>query len=179
MNIPKRIILTGPESTGKTTLAKHLAYHLTTAVVHEYARDYISSLNRPYTTADILNIAKGQIEWERQGMQLANKYVICDTSMLVLKVWSEYKFGICPPFILDELKYQKIDLFVLCGIDVPWEFDQLRENPNERQKLYEIYKKELTEGGFHFIEVSGSVEDRINQIKGELQIWNKDYIQNS
>ena len=163
-NSIKKIILTGPESTGKTTLSAKLADFLNEPVLPEFARTYISQINRAYEEEDLLKIAEGQCLTEFNLSSGAKNFLVCDTSMLVLKVWSEYKYGRCHPFILEKLTAQKNDFFILCGIDIPWVADWQRENPNDRLELYNIYKKELSEGGFSFIEVEGGLEERLQTI---------------
>jgi NadR type nicotinamide-nucleotide adenylyltransferase len=159
----KKIILTGPESTGKTTLAQHLAEHFDTIWVPEYARKHLSESNREYTEKDLLKIAKGQVDLEKKMQKKANQFLFCDTSLLVLKIWSEYKYQQCHPYILEELEARKNDFFILCGIDVPWEFDVLREHPNDREELYQIYRTELFSLNANFIETSGNQLHRLHK----------------
>lgn len=158
---PYRIALTGPESTGKTSLAMALAERFRTAWVREYAREYLEGLGRPYEFEDLERIARGQRLLEEQVLREANRYLFCDTDMLVMKVWSEYRFGKCAPFILDSLQSEPYDLHLLCGTDVPWEYDPLRENPGEREELYQIYRSELIGMGGVFLEVRGGVKERL------------------
>ncbi len=160
----KKIIITGPESSGKTTLAKQLAAHYETVWVPEYARSYLDSLNRDYVFEDLSEIAKGQIKLEESLEPKANTFLFCDTSMLVMKIWSEFKYGKCNPEILRQLELRKKEVFLLCGTEIPWEFDELRESQNERETLYKIYKKELLNMGASFLEIQGSPEERLYQV---------------
>ena len=164
----RHIVITGPESTGKTTLAQRLASHFQTAWVPEYARTYLDGLSRPYGYEDLEQIARGQLEWVAQYEKKARKFLFLDTGMLVLKVWSEYKYGHCAPFILESLHRDPPHLYVLCGTDVPWEYDPLRENPGEREVLYEIYRGELEQLGSRFMEVEGSLEERMALVVEKL-----------
>ena len=161
----QKIILTGPESSGKTTLAQQLATHFQVEWLPEYAREYLQKINRNYEEADLLKIAKGQFLQEENALQNAalknEKFLIVDTSFLVLKIWSIVKYRKCDSFILNQLNEQKQALFILCGSEIDWEFDPLRENPKDRNKLYLMYKKELEEMNAHFIEVKGSPEERL------------------
>lgn len=163
----QKIILTGPESSGKTTVAEKLADHFQTDWVPEFARSYLSARNGFYEQKDLLEIAKGQFFLEeratKNSLQKKAPLLICDTSFLVLKIWSIYKYGTCPTFIQKQLENQQNALFILCGTDIRWEFDPLREHPNNREELYEIYKKELLDLNFKFIEISGNEETRLNQ----------------
>ncbi|MBK7409171.1 MAG: ATP-binding protein [Saprospirales bacterium] len=156
-----RIAITGPESTGKTTLAQALADHFQTVWTPEYARTYLDTLDRAYAFNDLEQIARGQLKWEAEYGAKARRFLFCDTDLLVLKVWSEYKYGRCAPFILEALRQQPYALHILCGTDVPWEYDPLRENPGERAELYGIYLAELQGMGLPFMEVRGSLEERL------------------
>ena len=134
-----RIAITGPESTGKSQLAKQLADHYGTVWVPEFARDYIDSLGRPYQERDILTIAQGQLDRERDLGQQANKYLFCDTELLVTKIWSDVAYKRCEPWILENLANQTYDLYLLCQIDTPWEDDPQREHPHLREHLFNIH----------------------------------------
>jgi len=165
----KKIILTGPESTGKTTLAKELANHYQTVWIPEYARMYIDNLQRPYEEEDILAIAKGQLEMENYLSQYANDYIFCDTNFLVLKVWSEYKYGTCDSWILQQLETRKYDCYLLCDIDVPWAFDPQRENPKERETLLEIYERELLFYQKKYFKIKGTKKERLSNVFAILE----------
>lgn len=166
-----RIAITGPESSGKTTLARGLAAHLDAVWVPEYARQYLEKLGRPYVYEDLEWIARGQREWEEKYAQEARDVLICDTDLLVMKVWSEYKYKRCAPYILEQLASRPYDLFVLCAPDIPWEYDPLRENPGEREELHAIYRRELEGMDVPFLEVSGSLEERINHFTYLYTLW--------
>lgn len=161
----QKIILTGPESSGKTTLAQQLATHFQIEWLPEYARTYLQNLNSPYNEADLFEIAKGQFLQEEIAVKKARlngeKRLICDTSFLVLKIWSIVKYNACHPFILKQLEKQANVIYILCGTEIPWEYDPQRENPNDREKLYYLYKKELEKMDIPFIEVYGSPDERL------------------
>jgi NadR type nicotinamide-nucleotide adenylyltransferase len=161
----KKIIFTGPESTGKSTLAKKLSQLYNTVWVPEFARTYLEGMNRLYREEDLLKIAQGQHDLESFFLKRTNKYLFCDTSMLVMKIWSEYRFGKCHPWILEQLENEKNASYVLCGTDISWENDELRENPNDRDELYQKYLSELKFYQKEFIEVSGSQNDRIGKVE--------------
>ncbi|MFK7771393.1 MAG: AAA family ATPase [Saprospiraceae bacterium] len=160
----KKIILTGPESTGKSTLAKQLAQVYNTVWVPEFARTYLEGLSRPYREDDLLKIAEGQRDLESFFFKKADQYLFCDTSMLVMKIWSEYRFGKCHPWILEQLENEKDTTYILCGTDIPWEYDEQRENPNDRNELYQKYLSELKFYQKEFIEVTDSQEVRVRKV---------------
>lgn len=161
-----KIAITGPESTGKSQLAEELAAYYHTVFVPEYARAFIDRLDRPYNREDILEIAKGQIREEERTIQRATRMLFCDTELIVTKIWSEVKYGMCDPWILEKIEENNYDLFLLCNIDLPWEEDPQREHPHMREKLFSLYYDELTERGFPFKVVSGTGRARLeNAVK--------------
>jgi len=153
----KRIAIIGPESTGKTDLAIALAKHYNGALVPEYAREYLHQLDRPYNQDDLLQIAKGQVAAVEK---ITADLLIADTDLHVIKVWSEYKYGNCDPWIIQQLDKQAFDLYILTYYDIPYEADPLRENPKERAYFFEIYKKLLIDSSIPFLIVKGSREER-------------------
>ncbi|MBB6611283.1 ATP-binding protein [Pontibacter sp. Tf4] len=155
-----KIAITGPESTGKSTLSAQLAKHYNTVWVPEFARTYIASLNREYTIDDIEAIARGQLQQEQQLQASAGTILISDTDLLVLKIWSEHAFGRTPAFVLDRLQQQDYNLYLLMGVDLPWEPDPQREHPHLRQFFYDWYKRELQTMGVPFAEISGQQQER-------------------
>ena len=156
-----KIAITGPESTGKSMLAEELAEYYDTVFVPEYARGYIDRLDRPYNREDILEIAKGQISEEDRWIQRAIRMLFCDTELIVTKIWSDVKYGMCDPWILQKIEENKYDLFLLCNIDLPWEEDPQREHPHMREKLFSLYHDEMTKRGFPFNIVSGIGKKRL------------------
>jgi NadR type nicotinamide-nucleotide adenylyltransferase len=168
-----RIAITGPESTGKSWLAENLAKHFNTAWVPEYSREYLAGLGREYGFEDIVRIAKGQLKLEEDEARMADRFLFCDTDLLVTKVWSEFKYDACDPWILEQVKIHRYDLYLLCDIDLPWEFDPLREHPDRRKELFEIYRRHLREMKVNFSIVSGSgqkrLENAINAIDERLK----------
>lgn len=156
----KRIVVVGPECTGKSDLAEFLAAHYNTACVPEYARGYLGNLVRPYNEEDLLTIARGQIRVEDEFARTANELLICDTNLYVIKVWSTFKYGECSGEILEEIKNRPYDLYLLTYIDVPWEDDPQREHPDKREELYEIYLNELRNQAVPFVEIKGERDTR-------------------
>ena len=138
-----KIAILGAESTGKTTLCEQLAQHFHTNWVPEYAREYLSNLKRPYTLDDIVVIAKQQLHNQKTALQDANQLLFADTEMIILKIWCEDKFNTCPQFILDALHHQTFQLYLIMANDIPWQSDPLRENPDRRDYLLNLYINEL------------------------------------
>jgi NadR type nicotinamide-nucleotide adenylyltransferase len=159
--VVKKIAITGPESTGKSNLAKQLAEHFQTVFVPEFARDYINNLSRPYSQEDILHIVENQLINERKTALKASRFLFCDTELIVAKIWSLHKYNDCHPWILEQIKNNHYDLFLLCDIDIQWQFDAQREHPHHRQFFFDWYKKELEYYGFPYRIVSGEGDQRI------------------
>ena len=155
-----KIVLTGPESTGKSTLAAQLAKHYKCEWVPEFARQFIDELDRPYQQADLLAIARGQLELEKKVIEKGKNLIICDTDLLTIKIWSEYKYGTCDPWIIDQIYQQFTDWYFLCGIDIPWVPDPQREHPEKRAELMMIYEKELRDLEAGFMILNGDAEQR-------------------
>ena len=168
-----RVVLYGPESSGKTTLAKALAQHYQTEWVEEFARDYLQNKwdeqQAVCSLEDLPIIVAGQLERENQKAAQANKVLFCDTNVRVTRVWSETHFdGHCDPAILEVSKKLKYDLYLLTGIDVPWEKDDLRDRPDDREWMYNCFLNALKEQRVHFAEVSGSVAERLKTAISEI-----------
>lgn len=150
-----KVAITGPESAGKTSLTKALASHYKTAYVPEFSRLYLEKRGNQYDEADLLDIAKGQYSWELAYARDAKRILFCDTDLLVIKIWAEVRFQECHPWIERQLYLHPYDLFLLCKPDLPWEPDPLRENPHDRDQLYERYLKALIDMNVNFFEISG------------------------
>lgn len=164
-----KIALVGPECTGKTTLAQALSEQWGEPYVPEFSREYLEHLGRNYNQDDLLEIAKGQLEKEYEIAEDANRFLICDTNTLVVKIWAEVRFGRAQNWIERQFLEKPYQLYVLCGYDIPWEEDPLRENPDERPELHDLYKKALVRAGKRFIEVNGTVEERKKKIMTTLK----------
>ncbi len=163
MSKPKKVAIIGPESTGKTSLSQKLAEHYEVKWVREYAREYLDIINRPYSYKDLKLIAKGQVEEEARKTQNANELLICDTNLIVMKVWSEFKYGKCDPYILEQVKKQEYDLQLLMNIDFPWMSDPQREHPDKRKELFAIYEAELKSLGSNYKIISGRSKERLER----------------
>jgi len=156
----KRIAITGPESSGKTTLAVALARHFGVSAVPEYAREFLIENGQSYTQGDLDDIAEGH----EQNINLSqNSINIIDTDFIVLKIWSEYKYEFASSYINSLVSENHFDLHILCAPDIPWEEDPLRENPNDRHELFERYLETLNSFKKDFIIVSGLPEMRLKK----------------
>ena len=163
-----KVAITGPESTGKSTLAAQLAQHYHGSWVPEYARDYIAQLNRPYTAQDVEQIAAGQLSRTQQELQAAHSPVFCDTELIVIKIWMLHAYGFCPEWILRAIEQQNFDLYLLMNVDLPWEPDPQREHPHLRPFFFEWYQHELQYYGFNFSLISGTYETRFEQARIQI-----------
>lgn len=173
----KRIAVIGPESTGKSTLSEQLASHYGTLWCPEFARSYLHEHGRAYDYESLLTIAKGQLELEEHHAaeaiakwnaredsgSIPAPLLFVDTDMYVMKVWCEFVFGKCHPWILDRIAERRYDLYLLCHTDLPWERDELREYPDPaiRKQLLRIYRDHLVNQDTPWIDVRGSRDERL------------------
>ena len=160
-----KIALFGPESTGKTTLAKQLAEYYETEWVPEFARDYLQEKweeNQHICVADdMLPIAYGQVALENKRLASAKKYLFSDTNLMVTKVFSEMYYGFCDPLLNEAALEHEYDLFFLTDIDVPWEKDDIRDTPDGRESVFSVFKQTLIDTKKPFITLSGNKESRL------------------
>jgi NadR type nicotinamide-nucleotide adenylyltransferase len=171
----KKIVIIGPESTGKSTLCEQLAQHYDTLWCPEFAREYLLTNGTNYTYENLLSIAKGQLALEDEyGVMMDNLHLppaahhsplFIDTDMYVMKVWCEFVFGNCHRFILDQIVERKYDLYLLCNTDLPWVKDELREYPDleSRRQLYHIYKDIMINQSAPWVDISGGYEERLQK----------------
>jgi nicotinamide riboside kinase len=188
----KKVVIIGPESTGKSTLCKQLAEHYKTLWCPEFAREYLLKHGMNYTFDDLLTIAKEQLELEDKYAEEVGKskrpedgktfpadkpissgltdpstalLLFIDTDMYVMKVWCEFVFDNCHRFILDQIVERKYDLYLLCNVDLPWVKDELREYPDleSRQRLYFIYQDILVNQSVPWVDISGGYEERLQK----------------
>ena len=167
-----KIVITGPESSGKTTLLNQIYDKWNFTVIPEYARTYIDKLNRPYAYNDILEIAKGQIALEDNLNELNSTLLFSDTDLLTLQIWCEYKYNKCHTFIKKELFGRLPDLYLLCSPDIPWEFDPQRENPYDRLNLFNIYKRKIEELNVDYVIIKGTMSERLKMIEQIIESSN-------
>jgi NadR type nicotinamide-nucleotide adenylyltransferase len=171
----KKIVILGPESTGKSTLCEGLATHYNTIWCKEYAREYLLKNGTNYTFDDLLDVAKGQLRLEDEATDIVqktesqNKKLFIDTDMYVMKVWCEFVFNKCHHLIIEEIAKRNYDMYLLCNTDLPWTKDELREYPDLkiRNTLFEYYKDIVINSGVPWVLVEGTGKARLETaIKG-------------
>lgn len=156
----KKIAVVGPESTGKSTMSAYLADHFNTVWVPEFARGYCENLTEPCTWQDEINMFYGQIALEEAYLPKANKLLICDTTFITVKIWSDEMFGSTPQVVLDALPNYKYDLYLLLNIDLPWQDDPLRDFPHKREHFMDVWHRELQALNANYVVISGTGNER-------------------
>ncbi len=173
----KKVVVIGPESTGKSSLCEGLAARYHTDWVREYAREYLLARGMNYIFEDLTTIAKGQLALEDEAAAKADvagtgkllrrmdgdPILFIDTDMYVMKVWSEFVFGRCDSWILDQIGKRQYDAYLLCKTDLPWVKDELREYPDlvSREKLFHIYRDILINQSTPWAEIGGQADQRL------------------
>jgi nicotinamide riboside kinase len=193
-----KIILTGPESCGKTTLARQLAVHFNAPLVEEYAREFFEKKGTPqYKEADLTKITIGQINAENKALEAVNQqvitnkksekaaFLICDTDVLTIKIWSEEKYGRCDEWIIEQVSNAEFQIpspklatlsnfklqtiYLLCSPEgMAWEADPLRENPNDRARLFDIYEENLQFYEKNYFILRGPISERFAYAKAMI-----------
>ena len=150
----KKISIVGPESSGKSLLANTLSKSLNCSLTEEYARQYLNNKNS-YDYDDLTQIAIKQNEIIKKEIKRGGNFLIADTSLIVIEIWSKMKFNKTDSRIINLSKQEKFDYYILCKPDIPWVFDSLRENPNDRDYIFKFYLKILKKRNYNFKIVSG------------------------
>lgn len=157
----KKIAIVGPESTGKSTISQALAKHYNVPWVPEYARYYCSALTEACTMQDEINMFHGQVALEESVLAIAEtEFIICDTTFITVKIWSDEILGESPSIVLEALKARTYDFYVLLDIDLPWQEDPLRDFPHMREHFMSIWHKELKAMQANYA-VVGGIEHRL------------------
>ncbi|MDA0331527.1 MAG: ATP-binding protein [Bacteroidetes bacterium] len=176
----KKIVICGPESTGKSTLTQNLSSYYNTSFAKEFARDFLQHkwdiTNTVCTKKDLIDIVKGQIDSENKALKKANKLLFCDTNILTTIAWSKTHFnGYCNDWIIDQSKKLSYDYYLILNVDTEWVQDDLRDRPNDREKMFEAHKLELDLLGVSYDIIKGSdykkrFEDSIDFISKKFLI---------
>ena len=173
----RKIVVLGPESTGKSVLCQQLADHYQTTWCPEYARQYLLEHGAAYQYDDLLTIATNQLRLEDEytaaletnplpsgvSANNGNRLLFIDTDMNVMKVWCEFVYNKCHRYILDQIIERRYDLYLLCNTDLPWVKDELREypDPESRRRLFYMYKDLMVNQPVPWVEISGEYADRL------------------
>lgn len=164
-----KIVFTGPESCGKSTLVELLAQKLQLPFVPEMARPYINNLNRKYTYDDLLSIAMLQMSEEERIKSMHPPLLICDTDLLTIKIWCDDKYQRCEHWLNHACIDRTPAMYFLCAPDFPWQPDPQREDPHRRETLYQVYKDHMVKYKLRFIELKGTVEQRLAIVMKHLE----------
>jgi len=162
-----KIVFTGPECTGKTTLSSEIAQKFNAPYVREYAREHLSKIGGNYNYHDLVKIAKGQLKIEKEYAKKAKNLLICDTNLQVIKIWSQIKYTKCDAFILNNQDTSAY--YMLCYPDFPWVHDSLRESRNDRIKLFQHYYNDLIKQNCKFTIVHGSHKKRMSFLDSKIK----------
>lgn len=174
----KKIVITGPESSGKSTLSQQLANHYTTQCVPEFARSYLEQLDRPYQQGDLLSIAQGQSALEDREKPKASQYLFCDTGLEVIKIWSLFKYGDVDQRLIQMLDKRHYDFYLLCKPDLNWSPDPLRETPElkDRWRLFELYEQEVINSGIPWSAIEGQHNERFQMAVSAIDHYTSKWI---
>lgn len=157
-----KIAVIGPESSGKTTLCEQLASHYKTIFVPEFARTYLTEINRPYALTDVLFIAKEQIRIENEYEKKATRLLFCDTNLITIKIWLDVKYNYQSSELDKHIANSVYDQIFLTAADLKWEADPLREHPHFREELFLLHKEFLQQSKSNFKIISGQHKNRLD-----------------
>ncbi len=161
MNKTKKIVLTGPESSGKSWLAAKLAEHFKSPYAPEYARIYLEQNGPKYSFDTLEAIIKGHLAHQKKVIEQADNLVFLDTDLINFKVWEEVVFGRTHDFLEEAIAAESDHLYLLTYPDLPWEADPLRENPENRTEIFEMHKREIERLKRPYRLVGGTLKDRL------------------
>lgn len=167
-----KVVFFGPESTGKSVMAKQLSQEFSEPYVKEFSRIYAEEKQKQglhLTKLDVMPIAAGQMALENQQLKSAKELLICDTDLLQTKVYSEqYYQGFCPPELDYHAFNNRYDCYFLCYIDTIWELDGIRDRPDDREEMFEAFENALKESDKPFIVLKGSLEEKLDSGRNKI-----------
>jgi NadR type nicotinamide-nucleotide adenylyltransferase len=165
----RRVVVTGSESTGKTTLAAALATRFACPWSAEFARAYAAGASAPLTASDVEPIALGQIANQERAIALASTLVVHDTDLLSTVIYARHYYGRCPRWIEDDAERRLADLYLLCAPDVPWIADPQRDRPHQREELHALFDAELRRQRATVVEITGDWPARTDRATAAVQ----------
>jgi NadR type nicotinamide-nucleotide adenylyltransferase len=157
----RRVVLTGSESTGKTTLAARLAEHYHTVFSPEFVREFMLAKGSPLTFQDHGPIARGQMAAEDDAVARATRVAFLDTDLVSTVVYCGHYYGQCPQWIVDAARARAADLYLLLDIDVPWVPDPARDRGDRREEMHALFRNALASFGLPFVEIRGDWDARL------------------
>ena len=167
-----KIAVIGPESTGKTELCRKLAVHFHGEWVPELAREYVEQMEEQYTYEDVCHIARLQIEQEKLYEQKTKpNFVFFDTDLIITKVWLAYKYDFVPHFVTERLATRFFDFYLLCLPDIPWQYDRVRENGENRDFFFNWYEQEIKELGTPYAKIEGIGDARLQNTLQAVKVF--------
>lgn len=161
-----RIAFTGPESSGKSTLAKEVEELMEGTYFLEFARTYLEENGPEYDVEDLDVMAQGHLDTFKNA---SDDLQLVDTDFIVFKIWSEYRYDAASPLIHRLVSENWFDLHVLCAPDIPWEPDTLRENPTDRDALFVRYVDALEKLRKPYIIVEGDRTKRLKKVQAAIE----------
>ena len=156
-----RVVLTGSESTGKTTLASLLAAHYGAELVPEFVRGYAEKKQGPIGFADHGPIARGQMVLEDEHIARASRLVVQDTDLLSTVVYCDHYFGACPEWIREAALQRRPRLYLLCEADIPWIHDGVRDRGDRREEMQALFLDAVRRSGSPWVDIRGERAERV------------------
>lgn len=166
-----KILITGPESTGKSSLVESLTQYFKAVCVSEFARAYIDQLKRAYDETDLLLIAKGQLRNEDEISAKGHPVIFVDTDLTVIDIWSQEKYGRTHPWILEQMQKRTYDLYLVPDIDLTWTFDPQRENPRDRERLMKLFQDSFNRRQIPYHFVRGEGKERLQEAIEIIEVF--------
>lgn len=163
-----RVVLTGSESTGKTTLAERLAEHYGIEWVPEFVREFVAAKGAMPEFSDHGAIARGQMALEDEHVARSSGLVVQDTDLLSTVVYSRHYFGRVPEWIADAALTRRPDLYLLTEIDVPWVPDPARDRGDRREEMQQLFRDAVLASGARWVPITGGWDERFARAVREI-----------